>query len=244
MNSKRVYIGFDDTDAIDAGRGTGKLARWFGEKLPGGCKLFGVLRFQLPKMDGIPFTSHNSSACVIAEACEPMSIENLADMASAHIQEHFIQGSDPGLCITMDDTKEKNDLINFGRTCCQRIVTQKEAMNAAGSVHLSGHGGTNDGIIGAAAGVGLAMYGWAGRFIEFGNLRSYPKDIKVSVLEENNILVLPVERDSLLPSFDDTVQTGGWLRPRFWGGRAVLPVNRVADNLWKAVDYKEKEPKV
>ncbi len=25
----RVYIGFDDTDHIDADRGTGKLARWF-----------------------------------------------------------------------------------------------------------------------------------------------------------------------------------------------------------------------
>ena len=30
----RYYIGFDDTDTLDCGRGTGKLARWFCDELP------------------------------------------------------------------------------------------------------------------------------------------------------------------------------------------------------------------
>ena len=33
----RVYVGFDDTDTVDADRGTGKLARWFEQELPEGC---------------------------------------------------------------------------------------------------------------------------------------------------------------------------------------------------------------
>jgi hypothetical protein len=37
----RIYIGFDDTDTLDADRGTGKLARWFEEELPVDCRLWG-----------------------------------------------------------------------------------------------------------------------------------------------------------------------------------------------------------
>ena len=46
-------------------------------------------------------------------------------------------------------------LIAFGQRCTEKIVTQREALEAAKEIHLSGHGGTNDGIIGAAAAVGL-----------------------------------------------------------------------------------------
>ena len=37
----QVYIGFDDTDNITADRGTGKLARWFEDELPEGCRMEG-----------------------------------------------------------------------------------------------------------------------------------------------------------------------------------------------------------
>ena len=64
----RVYIGFDDTDNITADRGTGKLARWFENELPEGCRVEGVVRQQLLVDDRIPYTSHNSSACVMVDA--------------------------------------------------------------------------------------------------------------------------------------------------------------------------------
>ena len=63
----RVYLGFDDTDHIDADRGTGKLARWFKDELPAGSRIWGVVRQQLLVHDAIPYTSHNSAACLIAE---------------------------------------------------------------------------------------------------------------------------------------------------------------------------------
>jgi hypothetical protein len=62
---------------------------------------------------------------------------------------------------------------------------QAEALHAASGVHISGHGGTNDGIIGAAAAVGLTAKGWNGRFIEYGSLRDFPERICVSELERS-----------------------------------------------------------
>jgi hypothetical protein len=64
----RVYLGFDDTDMPDADRGTGKLVRWFGDALPEGCTLWGVVRQQLLVAPEIPYTSHNSSACAVVDA--------------------------------------------------------------------------------------------------------------------------------------------------------------------------------
>jgi tRNA(Ile2) C34 agmatinyltransferase TiaS len=167
----RIYVGFDDTDTTDSDRGTGKLARWFEDKLPESCKLWGVVRQQLLLDDAIPFTTHNSSACAIIETPERSLLDELISRAVKHIEHHFIQGSDPGLCVTYENHPALSKLISFGRACTRRVVTQAEAIQAASGVHLSGHGGTNDGIVGAAAAVGLTAYGWGGRFIEFGRLR-------------------------------------------------------------------------
>jgi hypothetical protein len=40
----------------------------------------------------------------------------------------------------------------FGRLACNRIVSQKEAMRTVNGEHLSGHGGTQAGIIGLFGG--------------------------------------------------------------------------------------------
>ena len=97
-----VYICFDDTDTLDAGRGTGKLARWFENELPEGCTLWGVVRQQLLVHEKIPYTSHNSSACaVIDTACRDI-LPELTTRAVRHIEKHFIDGSDPGLCIACE----------------------------------------------------------------------------------------------------------------------------------------------
>ena len=67
----KVYLGFDDTDNHDSPYGTGKLVRWFQKKLPEECQCLGVARQQLLVCDGIPYTSHNSSACLILEIPDP-----------------------------------------------------------------------------------------------------------------------------------------------------------------------------
>ena len=67
----KVYVGFDDTDTNDSLYGTGKLVRWFQSAMPQGCECLGVVRQQLFVCDEIPYTSHNSAACLIAEVATP-----------------------------------------------------------------------------------------------------------------------------------------------------------------------------
>ena len=237
----RIYVGFDDTDTIDAKWGTGKLARWFKDKLPEGADIWGVVRQQLPVMEGIPYTSHNSSACVVVDVNDYGLKSELIERATTHISEYFIEGSDPGLCIVTDECSSIPDLVEFGRLCCHRIVSQKEAIRAAQKAHLSGHGGTNDGIIGAAAGVGLTIYGWSGRFIEFGSLRDFPNTGTVKEIEQRGIKVIPLDRDAMVIEPEEIVETYGWLRPSLWAHRAVLPVESVKEKRWRILGRKIKE---
>jgi tRNA(Ile2) C34 agmatinyltransferase TiaS len=237
----KIYIGFDDTDILGADRGTGKLVRWFEQKLPDECRMWGVIRHQLPKLNGIPFTSHNSSACMVVDTDFPETADLLIQKAADHIREYFIEGSDPGVCIITENSPASKALMNFGRLCCSRIVTQKEAMTAAYPSHLSAHGGTGDGIIGAAAGVGLTLSGWSGRFVEFGRLRDYPDTAKVRQFEENGIHVLSIDRNALVPWRDHEVETCGWVRPRLWGHRPVLPVTQISDVRWRVTGLKNSQ---
>ena len=237
------YIGFDDTDTADSGRGTGKLARWFESELPESSFLWGVVRQQLFLHESIPYTSHNSSACVIVEAPDISTMEDLTSRAIDHIERHFLPGSDPGLCITHEAHPALPDLIHFGRQCATRVVSQKDALRSATGVHLSGHGGTNEGIIGAAAAVGLTAYGWCGRIIEFGRLRDFAEAVSVSDLERAGIIVISLDRDAQVPGPEDTVRTNGWLRPRLWGGRPGLPVISIGDRLWEVIGGKNKRVK-
>lgn len=221
----RVYIGFDDTDTLQSDRGTGKLARWFEEAIPAGCSFWGVLRQQLLVDPRIPYTSHNSSACAVVDCEDRSVIADLIQRAVSHIERFSIPGSDPGLCVATDMDSCLAELMRFGLECTSRIVTQADAFKAVNGCHLSGHGGSNDGVIGAAAAVGLTAYGWCGRFIEYGCLRGFPAVTSVRSLSEAGIQVISIDRNAQVPARDDMVDTSGWLRPRLLAGKAVLFVN-------------------
>ena len=233
----RIYVGFDDTDTLEAERGTGKLVRWFEKELPEQCRLWGVVRQQLLLDDAIPYTSHNSSACAVIDCLEELSIDELKARAVSHVKRNFIEGSDPGLCIVREDDPVLPALISFGIECAHRVVTQNEA-TAAADGYLTGLGGTNDGIIGAAAAVGLTAYGWSGRFIEFGELRKFPVEVSVESLNRANIHVASMDRDAHMVVREDLVETGGWLRPRLWAGQAVLPVTPRGAGRWESLGTK------
>jgi hypothetical protein len=132
-------------------------------------------------------------------------------------------------------------LIDFGQKCTNRVLTQKDALEAARDTHLSGHGGSCDGIIGAAAAVGLTAYGWSGRFIEYGKLRRVPESVPVTDLERLNIMVVSLDRDGQCPAPEDLVNTKGWLRPRLWGRRPVLPVTPASPGVWEALGEKRRK---
>jgi hypothetical protein len=236
----RAYVGFDDTDLLDSDRGTGKLARWFHRELLEGCSIWGVVRQQLLVHENIPYTSHNSSACVIVEMPDVDSVDDLISRAVRHLEHHALDGSDPGLCVTHDADPTLPRLIAFSQMCTSQVMTQRDALEATRSMHLSGHGGTNDGIIGAAAAVGLTAHGWSGRFIEFGNLRDLPDRIRVCELDRLNILAVSLDRDGQVPAPEDLVHTKGWLRPRLWGKRPILPVVPKEKGIWESLGEKRR----
>ncbi len=239
----RFYIGFDDTDILGANVGTGKLVRRFEQVLPSDCRVWGVVRQQLLVDPAIPYTSHNSSACVVIDCSNETDEELLLKLAVRHLEKGAIPGSDPGLCLIRADHPALSALQAFGLECTRRIVTQKEAFDAVGSGHLSGHGGTNDGLIGAAAAVGLTASGWHGRFIEFSGLRDFPDSIKVLDLWKTGIGVVSMDRDACVPGPEDSVQTKSWLRPRLWGHEAVLPVVPAGPGRWESLGGKRKANK-
>jgi hypothetical protein len=86
----------------------------------------------------------------------------------------------------------------------------------------------------------LTVHGWGGRFIEFGRLRDFPERILVSVLEQSGIAVVSADRDAQIPSPEDVVDTRGWLRPRLWGGKPILPVIPKGKNLWETLGEKNR----
>ena len=236
----RIYVGFDDTDILDGPYGTGKLARRFEGSLPDGCSLWGVVRQQLLVDERIPYTSHNSSACAVIDMADPSLLPSLVSRATEHIERESSAGSDPGLCVVGEDDPVMPRLIAIGRLCTVKVMTQQEVLQSANGIHISGHGGTNDGIIGAAAAVGLTVSGWSGRFIEFGRLREFPEQVTVSELERSGIRVVSVDRDTMLPGYDDVVSTEGWLRPRLWGFKPVVPVRPAGNNRWESIGKKNR----
>ena len=240
----RIYLGFDDTDVVGAEIGTGKLVRMFARKLPTGVRLWGVLRHQLLMDPRIPYTSHNSPACAVVDTELPDAVPCLIERAIAHLAELASPGSDPGLCVARADAS-LDCIVEFGLSCTRSVRTQAEAINAAASagIHLSGHGGTNDGIIGAAAAVGLSHYGWSGRFLEFNGLRDLPDPVSVRDLRAGGIVAVPLDRNAEVLPPETPIVTKGWLRPRLWGGQPVLPV-QWEDGQWVALGRKPKDADV
>ena len=139
----RYYLAFDDTDNLGAPYGTGKVARWFESRLPEGCRLWAVVRQQLLVHDDVPYTSHNSGACLVVEAENGRCRKQLLEAAVEHLREHSLVGSDPGLCLAAENDLGMPLLTAFGRRCTSSLVYQEEAYATAqdAGVHLSAHGG-------------------------------------------------------------------------------------------------------
>jgi tRNA(Ile2) C34 agmatinyltransferase TiaS len=236
----RIFLGIDDTDTKGSKIGTGRLARNLAASLAPEYSVQAVLRHQLPKFDDIPYTSNNSSACILLEsedASPREQVEVLSDLASAFLAQNFQDGSDPGLCIACEDAVHEG-LVSYALETTGKRMSQKQAMQATEKLTLMGLGGTNDGIIGAAAAVGLTKYGWCGRFIEYGTLRKLEEPLCVGDICDAGIQVVSVDRDPVVPLPGDELVSGSWIRPSLWAGKPVLQVKRVESGVWQTAHGK------
>jgi hypothetical protein len=217
-----VYIGIDDTDTIDS-PGTNQLARRIADRLPAGCHATIILRHQLLFDPRVPYTSQNGSASVAIECGRAFDHRALLPMLRREITAWLVPGSDPGLCVA---EQVPPDVIDFGLRCQRELIRQADARRiaAAAGIHLEGLGGTEDGVIGALAAVGLLAGGNDGRVIHRPGW-SWPDGFAgphpmAAILARGVDAVRDARSGSVIEA--GIVDVGMRLRPAFRGGQVVL----------------------
>lgn len=215
-----IYVGLDDTDVIDS-PGTNQIAKGLAAQLIdlGSCKH--IVRHQLFFDSRVPYTSKNGSASMWLEPHGHGAIELDAWIARIvpYVQQHAAKGSDPGVCVAVE---VPSAITEFGRRCQTEIMTQAYARALANqySIYLTGLGGTQDGVIGALAAVGLAQTIDDGRIVLLNNSDHIAGVTSVESLHQLGIHVWNVSADAEVQS--GHVDVGKHLRPNLQGGRIVL----------------------
>lgn len=218
-----IFVGIDDTDSLDS-RGTNQLAREIVRRAADGWTCRRIIRHQLLYDPRIPFTSKNGSASITFEPRNGATPTDLVDLCREVMRADFIPGSDPGLCV-VEAVPEA--ITDFGKLCQREIVTQSQSreLAAAHGVFLEGLGGTEGGVIGSLAAVGLAATGEDGRIVQW---ETWPDDLSglqpVAELAARDVAVRELERQ--LDVRHGWVDVGKHLRPNVRGGKAVLFVQQ------------------
>lgn len=155
----------DDTDDIGT-KGTGEIAEEIAELLSDNhlSRCAFVTRHQLYVHPDIPYTSHNSAMCFQVRTTK--SQEEILDIAVAHLRSQSAAAADPGIALLdLHSPFEQAPLIAFGEQAKEEVKTKAQAYALAEElgIHLSEHGGTGQGVIGALAGLGLRLQGNDGR---------------------------------------------------------------------------------
>lgn len=230
--TRTIYICIDDTDTLTGPRGTGKLARAIADTIARDYPVFGVTRHQLYVHPDIPYTSHNSDAVIHVETDADDAMDHLFEIAEQVMLDDFLEGSDPGLAVA-SERQITPSLIVYGQDAKCSVLTQERARTLAKNLHirLKGLGGTEDGVIGAMAGLGLAYLKCDGRYLQKGIVRSILDSCTVERLFEAGV-------DEVC-SLDGTQYTTGTVyfrpgkSPRFCPvcGRTVVFVKQEEDRL-------------
>jgi tRNA(Ile2) C34 agmatinyltransferase TiaS len=165
---KMIYVCLDDTDNLES-RGTGKLSRTIANELSKNYPVYGVTRHQLYKHPEIPYTSHNTCSVIHIETDDNIDVkynDEIFEVVKFEMMADFIDGSDPGLAVAHEN-QVKPALMAFGNDAKNEILNQQLARGLAKNldIRLEGLGGTEDGVIGAMAGIGLAHTKNDGRFL-------------------------------------------------------------------------------
>ena len=223
----RILVCIDDTDNLES-RGTGELASNLAEHLgeAGWGRASYVTRHQLLVHPDIPYTSHNSSMAFFAEI-DPAFLRPFTAHAEDFLIHESAVGSDPGLCvIDMAKLTLAKELIDFGRQAKERVLVKEDAYGLAEilGVHLSEHGGTGQGIIGALAGAGLRLGGNDGRLKGQLTLDRDSGPVAVEeLLHHPNVDAVRTEEGQVIPA-GERVRLHDKVKTVLLGGQSVLLV--------------------
>lgn len=163
----KLLIAIDDTDNLES-RGTGHLAAALAKEIVdlGWGTVLPVSRHQLYVHQDIPYTSHNSAMCFPA-IIDEKHWEALIELGGRFLTNNSAPGSDPGFCVVdRDKLSDPDTLISYGQWAKKEVLTKEMAYQLADelNIHLSEHGGTGQGVVGALAGAALRLSGNDGRF--------------------------------------------------------------------------------
>jgi tRNA(Ile2) C34 agmatinyltransferase TiaS len=233
-----IYVGIDDTDTLDD-PGTNQLARHLVRELASDYNGQLILRHQLLEDPRVPCTKKNGCASIRFDGAAT-KLDNLnpfIERLRALVVPWCPAGSDPGLCVS---TVVAPAIREWGLRCQRELVSKEDARQIAAEngVFLEGLGGTNDGIIGALAAVGLMATKNDGRVIYCGTSGQDLYDV-TGRMEVEEILSRGVDEvlrvDDGLPLTTGTINIGKRLRPNYRDGRVVLFVERGEASRWEAV---------
>jgi hypothetical protein len=216
-------IGIDDTDNLES-RGTGhrvrQLANWLADNELAVPR--GITRHQLLVDPRIPYTSHNSSACL---SVETKNADDLWDATREFLLREAAIGSDVGLCLGQWETIFE-EVQALGRRAKTEVLTLLQAQRTAAisGIRQEGLTGTGGGVIGALAGIGLHRAGNDGRFLWLPGLRElkgkYP--VKDVIAKGHIERICTLNDEELSP--EEMIDVGEWVRAVLRNGKSTLYV--------------------
>jgi len=219
----RYLIGIDDTDNLET-RGTGhrvrQLADWLAENKLALPK--GITRHQLLVDPQIPYTSHNSSACL---SIETDNANDVWDASREFLLCESAVGSDTGLCLA-EWNSISEEVLSFGGKAKVTVLTMPEAEQTASRsrIRCEGLTGTHGGIIGALSAIGLYRAGNDGRYLWLPGLRELEgKYTAKEICVKGHVDRICTEENTDL-SLETIVDVGEWIRPILRDGKATLYV--------------------
>lgn len=220
------YVGIDDTDNLNS-RGTGFHARSLGQQINeqklGRCRL--ITRHQLLFSALVPFTSHNSAACLVVDDVDDP--DRLWDWCETYLRRESAEGADAGLCL-LESTQVVMPVIRFGFLCKHQLVSQRDALVCAGEqdIRVAGLTGDKQGLIGAFAAAALCASGSDGRLLWLNGMRECKgKTLTLAELQQaTDIEVVQSDAGGVLNSATDSIEMGEWPRAIWLNGQTTLIV--------------------
>jgi hypothetical protein len=237
----RWLVCIDDTDNENS-IGTGKLARMLAEHLveAGLLSSPSTTRHQLLVHPDIPYTSHNSSACIEGRA-EGDATLKLLEAGRSFLLEHHHAGANPGLCVCRAPAVPAS-LLDLARRAQREVLRLDEFDRAVAGLDLGlwCSGETGQGRIGACAGAALRSSGEDGRFIGLEGIRDLRGTLRVGeIVARSGVAAVTTEAGRDLPG-DTEIETREWVRPSLRGGRPVLRV-RSEGSRWVPAERRSKD---
>lgn len=236
-----LLVGIDDTDNLES-RGTGFRVRRLAMLLEqnGLAEIAGITRHQLFVSPLIPYTSHNSSACMRVTVDEERR-EDLIEFCRDYLLKECAEGSDAGLCVA-EKSKVGPEVQQYGRLAKTEVFTQKQSRELAArhDFFLEGLTGDQGGVIGALAAAGLRAEGRDGRFIGLRGIRELAiEDYGLArLLAETDIEAVQTVDGLSITGPEAMISMSDWVRPVLLNGKATLLVEKKdgdkQSNHWRA----------